>query len=202
MTKLVVKTVLITVAAIILTLAAVYLCLALFFPKTLAKGWEAVGSYDLSMKYYEKQYEKTDDISDLSVICVKVNTEKDATRAVKYLALLTEHSEFSDLCAAEDANPASGGDGFTAYEFYFGKYAVAAYYKDGITAAVNVAKVATQHEYTKYNAFYVILSGVETLSVADGQAIAAAVSEIKSGLTEQKQIEFADRDIARANGIA
>ena len=199
MTKLVVKTVLITVMAIILTLAAMYLCLALFFPKTLAKGWEAVGSYDLSVKYYEKQYEKTEDISDLSVICVKVNAEKDAARAVKYLALITSDTKFLEFCAAEENTAIDYG--FTAYEFYYGKYAVATYYQDGITAAVNVANIATQHEYTEHNAFYVILSGVKTLTAADGQAISAAVSEIKSGLTEQKQIEFADRDIARANSI-
>ncbi len=200
MTKLVVKTVLITVAAIILTLAAVYLCLALFFPKTLAKGWEDIGSYNLSLKYYEKQYEKTEDITDLSVICVKVNSEKDAVRAVKYLKILTENPKFSDLCAAEDANIAIDY-GFTAYELYYGKYAIAAYYQGGITAAVNVANTATQHEYTEHNAFYVILSVVKTLTASDGQAIAAAVSEIKSGLTDGEQIGFADRDIDLANGI-
>ena len=200
MTKLVVKTVFITVAAIILALAAVYLCLALFFPKTLAKGWEAVGSYNLSLKYYEKQYEKTEDITDLSVICVKVNAEKDAARAVKYLKILTENPEFSDLCAAEDANSASGYS-FTAYEIYFGKYAVSAYYNGGITAAVNVAKTATQNEYSEHNAFYVILSGVKTLTASDGQAIAAAVSEIKSGLTDDRQIEYANRDMDMANSI-
>ena len=198
MTKLVLKTVLITVAAIILTVAAAYMCLALFFPKTLAKGWEAVGSYDLSVKYYEKQYEKTEDISDLSALCVKIDAEKDASRAVKYLKLFTENADFLELCEKNDAD---GVYGFTAYEIYFGKYAIAAYYNSGIPAAVDVAKAATQSGYTEHNAFYVILSGVKTLTASDGQAISAAVSEIKGGLTDDSQIEFAERDIGLANGI-
>lgn len=201
MTKLVLKTVLITVSAIILALAVAYLCFAVFSPKTLAKGWEAVGSYDLSLKYYEKQYGKTEDISDLSIVCVKADAEKDAARAVKYLKLLTENAKFSELCDFEDTDTASADYGFTAYEIYFGKYAISAFYNADITAAISVAKTATQNGYSKHNAFYVILSGVKTLTASDGQAIAAAVSEIKSGLTDGEQIGFADRDIARANGI-
>ena len=198
MAKLVLKTVLITLAAMIITLAVVYFCLALAFPKALAKGWEAVGSYDLSIKYYEKQYEATEKIADLSAVCVKVDAEKDAARAVKYLKILTESAEFSDLCTKETDTAVDYG--FTAYEIYFGKYAIAAYYKDGIAAAVNVATIATQNEYTKYNAFYVMLINIKTFSEEDGQAIITAVSEIREGLNQEHKV-FADRDISMANAI-
>ena len=199
MKRWIIKTSLITLAATVLTLVVVYFFLMLAFPRVLAKGWEAVGSYDLSMRYYEKQYEASKEMSDLSVLCVKVDVEKDTNRAEKYLAIMTKSSGFSEFCASEDADTAQGY-GFTAYEFYFGKYAVASYYKYDITAAVNVAKIATQNGYSEHNAFYVILSGVKTLTAADGQAIESAVSEIKAHLTDAAQIANAERDenIARS----
>ena len=196
MKKLVLKTAVITVAAVILTVAAAYFCIAVFSPRTLADAWAGAGNYSLSVKYYEKNYGKTNKIADLALLCDALDEEKDAVRAAEHLKTLTENAGFADYCASEDAN---GGYAVSAYEYYYGKYAVAVYYSGGINAAIEVAVAAVANGYTENNAFHVLLLGVKLLSPSDRAAIAAAIEGIKDGLTGAAQ-GFADNDIALANG--
>ena len=200
MKRLVIKTVVITVAAILVLMAAVYLTLALFFPKTLAACWKDVGNYSLSAKYYEKQYEKSADYGDLATLCVYLDAKNDGVRTAEYLKLFTENGGFSARCEAEDLN---GGFKYTAYEYYYGKYAVAEFYARNIDAAVAVAKkaVGAAAGYTENNAFYVLLIEADGLTANDKNAIKAAVTEIKGGLTDSKQIGYADRDIGYADSL-
>ena len=197
MKKLVLKTIAVTVAAIIALTAAIYLTLALFFPKTLAGAWKDVGSYSLSAKYYERQYDKSGDTEDLATLCVNLDEKADSARTAKYLKILTEDEKFSERCAFEDKQ---GGFKYTAYEYYYGKYAVAEFYANKIDAAITVAKKAVSAGYTEHNAFYVLL-GEETLTKSDGEKIAAAITEIKGGLTDAAQKSYAERDIGFANGL-
>ena len=195
MKKLVIQTVAITVAAIIVLMAAIYLTLALFFPKTLAVCWKDVGSYSLSAKYYEKQYDKSEDTADLAVLCVYLDAKNDSNRAAKYLKLFTENENFNARCEKEDRE---GGFKYTAYEYYYGKYTVAEFYANKIDAAITVAKKAVSTGYTENNAFYILLIDAEDLTIEDRGAIASAITEIKSGLTDAEK-QIADRDITFAN---
>ncbi len=198
MKKLVVKTVAITVAAIIVLSAAVYLTLALCLPKTLANGWKNMGNYSLAAKYYEKQYNKSEDVEDLAVLCIYLDVKTDSARAEKYLKLLTGRDDFKNYCENEDNN---GGYNMTSYEYYYGKFAVSTYYEKGIDAAVKVASEAVSAGYSEHNAFYILLIDVETLTESDGGKLSAAITDIKSGLTGETEIDFADRDIALANSV-
>lgn len=193
MKNLVLKTVVLTFIAVIAVFLTVYGCFASFAPKSLASVWADLGNYGISIKYYEKQYEKTDNIDDLATLCSKTDEKNDSERAVKYLALLTEKEDFSEFCAQND--------GGKTYEFYYGKYAVAAFYKADVEAAIKVAKLAVKNGYTAHNAFYTLIVSADALTKADGTAIAAAVTEIKSNLTDEKQIGYAERDIKLADEI-
>ena len=193
MKKLVITTAAITLAAIIALISLVYTCLALFSPKTVAGLWSSLGNYGLSVKYYGKQYSKTGDVADLAYLCLKLDERADNARAAKYLESLTDDEGFSDYCARADE---IGESEMTAYEYYYGKYAVAVYYGTGIGDAVVVAEKAVSTGYTEYNAFYVLLIDVETLTASDRQAIAAAITEIKAHLTgEEEQIAARDLEI-------
>lgn len=198
MKNLVLKTVAITVAAIIALIAVAYLILALAFPKTLADGYDAIGSYSLSVKYYEKQYNKSGDIDDLAALCVKTDVKSDASRAAAYLAELTEREDFSAYCAREDEN---GGFKMTAYEFYYGRYTVATFYASGVAAAITVAEKAVSAGYTENDAFYVLLLDADTLSASDGIAVKAAITDVKSRLISATEQGYAERDIALADGL-
>ncbi|MBQ9485320.1 MAG: hypothetical protein IJU83_00620 [Clostridia bacterium] len=197
MKKLIIKTALITVAAVIAFCVVLYGCLAFFTPKTIADGWAFAGNYSIAVKYYEKQYEKTKSENDLAVLCVKVDEVNDATRAAKYLAVFTASGGFETYCLNEGENH---GYAISAREFYFGKYAVSAYYADGIDAAITVAENSVSVGYTESNAFYIMLIEIKSLSHEDGVKIAAAINGIKSGLTDSAEIGFADRDIGYAEG--
>ena len=200
MKKLVLKTVAITVGAILSLMAAIYFVISLVSPKTLAGFWKDLGSYSVAAKYYERQYNKSGTVDDLSELCVYLDAKRDGVRTAKYLKLFTESDKFSERCAQEDER---GGFKYTAYEYYYGKYTVAEFYANKIEGAIVVAKqaVSTGTGYSEHNAFYVLLIDAEDLSASDGNAISAAVTEIKSGLTDATQIGYADRDIGLANSI-
>ena len=197
MKKLVLKTVLITLAAIIATTCALYGALAFFSPKTLAEFWNNAGNYAVSVKYYEKQYEKSGEISDLAGLCAKLDVKNDSAKAVKYLTLFTGSERFSTFCEQEDK---SSGYKMTSYEYYYGIFTVAHYYQNGLSSAITVAKKAVNGGYTEYNAFYVLLSEVG-LTKDGGNAVATEISAIKETLSDETEIGFAERDINIANAI-
>ena len=197
MKNLVLKTVAITLAVIIAVAAALYFSVALFSPKTLAKIWDSAGNYSVAVKYYEKQYEKSGDISDLAILCAKLDAKNDSARAVKYFAQFTANSEFSAFCERQDT-----GNEFkmTSYEYYYGTYTVAEYYENGLSFAIIVAKKAVSKGYTKHNAFYVLLSEAETLTKADGEKIADEITGLKDDLSDAEK-EIAEHDITIALSI-
>ena len=196
MKNLVLKTVIMTFTVIITVIAAIYACFAIFSPKTLAKFWEDAGSYSFSIKYYEKQYEKSGDISDLANLCAKLEVKSDSERAVKYFAVFTDSEDFSAICEKEDK---AGGYAFTSYEYYYGSYAVASYYNSGIASAISVAKKAISAGYTEHNAFFVLLSETP-LKKAEGESVAEEISAIKETLSGDAE-GFAERDIIIAQSI-
>ena len=196
MKNLVLKTVIMTFTVIITVIAVIYACFAIFSPKTLAKFWEDAGNYSVSVKYYEKQYEKSGDIADLANLCAKLEVKSDSKRAAKYLAIFTDDENFSAFCEQEDK---AGGYKFTSYEYYYGSYVVASYYESGIASAISVAKKAVQAGYTEHNAFYVLLSETP-LTKDDGIIIAAEISGIKETLSGGAE-SFAERDITIAHAI-
>ena len=196
MNKLVIKTVIITFITFVAVFLMIYACLAAASPKTVADAWADLGSYTVSVKYYEKQYYKTESVADLATVCDKIDEENDSARAVEYLSALTGSEEFSAFCAAEDGKRKTA---FTAYEFYYGKYAAAKFYESGIDAAITVAKNAAEKGYTDYNAFRWLIS-LDALTQEDGEKAAAAIAEMKAGLTDEEQV-FADRDISLAQSI-
>ena len=198
MKRLIIKTAAITVAAIIVITTAAYFLIAIFSPKTLATGWKAVGNYEFSLKYYEKQYQKTETLEDLAELCGALDAKNDSGRTEKYLAIFTAKEDFSKYCEKEDEK---GGFKMTAYEYYYGRYTVAAFYKNGIKAAVDIAKSAFGNKYTENNSFYILLIEVETLGSSEGKAISSAVSSIKTRLSDAKQKEYAARDIELADSL-
>ena len=197
MKNLVLKTVIMTFTVIITVIAVIYACFAIFSPKTLAKFWEDAGNYSVSGKYYEKQYEKSEDISDLANLCAKLDVKNDSKRAAKYLAIFTDDENFSAFCEQEDK---AGGYKFTSYEYYYGIFTVANFYENGLSAAIDTAKKAVKEGYTEHNAFYVLLSETP-LTKEDGTIIKAEISVIKETLSKDTEKGFAERDIKIADAI-
>ena len=172
-------------AAAILTMVCIYFIVALVSPVSVANFWDGVGAYSLSVKYYEKQYEKTGSSGDLSALCLKVDEYDDFKTAALYLKIFTESEDFILLCEREDSRTELK---VGAYDYYYGKYAVAEYYDKGVNAAIAVAQVSQNAGYTRYNPYYVLLND-EKLGVSEEEraAVIAAAEEYVSTFPEGEQ---------------
>lgn len=156
MTKLVLKTIAITLIAVLGACFITFGSLALFAPKSLADFFDGLGMYKSSIIYYEKQYGKSEDIEDLAVLVLKIDDESDSEKAEKYLKVMIESSDFESYCQAENAR--SSGLKITLDEFYKGKYAVALVRNDKFDLAMDFANDCVSNGYKKNNPFSLIIS--------------------------------------------
>ncbi len=185
MKKTVLFTAGVTFAAAILTAVIIYFIVAFVSPVAVAGLWNDVGAYSLSVKYYERQYEKTGDEGDLLTLCLKTDEYKDSKRASFYLEILTGKENFNALCESEDAKVSLA---VSAYDYYYGKYAVAEYYRVGINAAISVAVRSQDNGYTRYNPYYVLLNdGKIGLTESDREVLIAAAEEYVSSFPIEEQ---------------
>ena len=69
MKKLIIKTSIITVSAIIAAILLTYLTFVIFMPGRLAGFYDKLGLERQAVKQMSREYEKTDDLSDLIKLC-------------------------------------------------------------------------------------------------------------------------------------
>ena len=117
MKKLVIKTALITVVSIIGAVIIAFGAFAMFAPKSVASFFDGVGGYSASVFFYERQYEKTGDFSDLVVLVDKIDDYTDPDTAKKYLKIFIEHQEFENYCAGKNATKY-----LSLADYYLGRY--------------------------------------------------------------------------------
>ena len=179
MKKLVLKTALITLCSIIALLGILYGVFALFFPKTLAKTFEALGSDNAAIHYYEKQYEKTEDLQDLITLCAKLDVYEDTERAEKYLTILVAKPGFYSTCLDSDVSGQISNE-----EYFEGKWVVATYLKDGINKAIENSIFSIRkgnYRYSEYNPFYILYTD-SNINWAETEEKYAGLSDIHSAI--------------------
>ncbi len=186
MKKLVIKTAVITLAVIIALVGLLFGAFCLFSPVTLAKFFDGAGNYSLSVTFYEKQYKKTQDLSDLYVLSVKLDQGKDAQKTERYLSVFLTTDGVNDYCKKyDDTNNA-----FTTYEYLNGKYVCALYSVKGIDQALDYLEESVCNEYNDYNGYSILLG--EYSSTLSNQELNKILQSL-NGLTVQSR--FKDRDI-------
>ena len=74
MKKLVLKTALITAGALVILFGIFCVVNLIFFPKSVANFFYSAGNYNASVKFYQKNYERTKAYEDLDLLCVKLDT--------------------------------------------------------------------------------------------------------------------------------
>lgn len=192
--KLIIKTAAITLAVIVAAAFAVYGALAAFSPKTLAEFYDKAGNAGLAREFYARNYDKTGDINDLYVVCVKADEKGDAARAAKYLGLITKREDFNEFCDKKDA-------GYTVKIstalFLQGKCVAAEYYYSGVDKAVEQAVSFNKGGYAENNAFTLFISScVKDFSATDRAAVKSALESVKTALTDAEDVARAESDIA------
>ena len=179
MTKLVLKTILKTLLCVVILGALIYGVLALFFPSTLANGYNKLGSYNLSIKYYEKTYEKSGSFDDLVVLCDRVDEENDSIRAEKYLKILTTDNNFEVYFEAYDKLQGTQIV-FTSIDFYTGKHVLATYNAQGLDKAISLANnYVSNYGYNKFSPYgFLISTYLDKMEDSDKQKIKTALNAI------------------------
>ena len=96
MKKLIIKTSIITLALILIFGIGLYGLLGYLYPSSIASIAFRVNNKSVCLKYSEKQYEKTNDISDLAILIERAIWAKDNQLIVKYSALFLNSSDFEN----------------------------------------------------------------------------------------------------------
>ena len=169
-------------ACIFGAIALTYGVLAIFFPKSLAKAFDKVDSYALSVHYYEKQYNKSGMAEDLFALCIKANAYTDSVRAQKYLEKFIALENFDKYCEKLDENSSSR---VTIEELLEGKLVCATFINLGLTDALQKAKQMVSDEYSSYNPFFMLYTdGNFSLNQQQLESIKSAILEIAQNLSD------------------
>ena len=167
MKKLVIKTALITLGAIIVVALAAYGIVARVAPSTLADFYAKMHNYSLTVKYEQRQYERSGEFSDLAALCAELDERRDAEKTAKFVAMLVDDEGFSEYCKKTDE---SFGNISTA-EFYNGKLVLALYRSRGVADACERAvKAVEKYGYTKNNPFNTLIADSKDAFSADDKA--------------------------------
>ncbi|MBQ9734457.1 MAG: hypothetical protein IJV95_01235 [Clostridia bacterium] len=114
MKNLVIKTIVITLAAIVSLLAITFGTLTVFTPKTLGGVFDGAGNYSAAVFFYDLQYEKTGDIEDLAVLVDETYGFGDKENAKKYIAVMLKHKDFETYGSRKTQT------GITLKDYYLG----------------------------------------------------------------------------------
>lgn len=194
MKKLVIKTASITFAALLLLGVLSYALVACVFPLTLANIYDNAGCYGKSIKYYEKQYEKTNDKGDLAELCLKLYDNDDYDRAKDYLAELITDANFDEYCA----NAEKIASDMTVGEFYRGIYVISVFYSEGAaTSAEKSVEIINERGFSEYDVFYLLIVECKSVfSESDKTAVKTAVESAAEKLADDsKEKLYAERDL-------
>lgn len=150
------KTVAITLISVLGACLITFGSLALFAPATVANFFDGLGAYNASIRYYEKQYGKSESIDDLAVLILKLDQTKDSEKTEKYVKIIIEHSDYAQYCNQNDQN--DNNNVVSTNELYYGKYALALIRNGKFSNAISIAnKFVSENGYTKYNPFSTII---------------------------------------------
>ena len=197
LSKLVLKTAAVTLAAIIFLCALIFGAFVLFRPVSLARLFEGAGNDSAAAYFYIRSYEKTGDFEELALLCEKIDEHDMSEDAAKYLSLFIENEKFADYCEEYDAKYSSY---YSAREAAYGRLTVSIYLSEGIESALLKAKQLCEGNYSEYNPFYwLITDGSLSFSETDVASIKTALRGIECDESER---EFLERDIALAEELS
>ena len=191
MKKTVIKTALITLFSVLFSFVIVYISISFISPKTLGRAYKDLGNYGLTVKYFEKQYNKTKSCEDLYELIVVLDENKDYLLAKKYSSAMTERTDYINFCSVKDAEIING---ISTNEFVYSKYVIASSY-ESVDDSIEIAYgFCIDYGYTTYNPFRVLFSNVD-LSDSEKQTVVEKLNQIKAQLSSEVQINLITSDI-------
>ena len=185
MGKLVFKTAAITLASVIGAAALLFCAFVIFSPVTLARLSDNLNLYSSAVFFYEKQFQKTDSSSDLSVLISRIDEKSDTERLGKYSAIMLERTDFSDYCDTVGAE--EYGSALQAEEYFYGKFAVSGSVADVVTFSV---RFVDKNGYTSFNPFRILISERGTsLNGSERVAVLETLESVRLNLSDTSVID-------------
>ena len=194
MKQLVTKAVFVTLGIILAICMLISTIFFIFFPLSLARLFENLGSYSASMYFYQKQYENTNSIEDLYVLCTKVDIYNDEQDATQYLSDMVTKKEYQTFCISKDVN----GYGISTEEMIEGKYIVAQYNANGLSSALELGSNLVSNEYSENNPFRMLITDRKlNFSKVQLQQVKDAIEKLSVSPEDKVNI---DNDLTYLNG--
>ena len=200
MKRLVIKTVFITVVAILTVCIAVMSAICVFKPKVIAKMFDDLGNYQASQYFYERQYNKTNDIDDLLVLIDNADEKQENGELAGYIGKLIGHKEFKAYC--QNKNNGLDEGQMKTEDYYARWYTQLLFEDDNFDGAVEFAKsyVLIDNDnvnmgYTKDNPFRVLVKMKAELSAEQIQTLKNVVKVFKNVITDATQLGYMDLDL-------
>jgi hypothetical protein len=148
MKKLIIKTIAISLAIVIAVFTALYLIIASASPSTLSNIYFRLNSKNLTLKYSELSYEKSSDISDLSILVERSIKFEDNALVEEYGFKLINDEEYSNFLQTKDSG----------YNYYIvGSLSKSLYLNGKADSAISVAFENTL-VYSNLNPIRVVIS--------------------------------------------
>ena len=192
MRKLVIKTASITLAVVIGLMVILFGALCIFSPSSVAKLFDGAGGYSASVFFYEKQYNKSQQLDDLYVLVLKLDENKDAQKTREYLTEFLSTDGVKDYCKNLD----SSNGKMTTYEYLSGKCALAIYTDTGIGDTIRFLEQSVADGYGDYNAYSMVISSFsDVLTVEELTAIKTSIQSLN------KNNQYTQRDIKIINEL-
>ena len=150
MRNLVVKTVGLTLAGILLITGITLTFISFFSPVTLARLTESIGLKEVSVSYYERQYNKTHDLNDLANLIFRLDADTDAKTCETYCLSFFKNPNYADYLKGKGAERFKSE--IKAGEYFYGKFCIVEYNLDKINNSVKIAKkhIEDYNSYAKY----------------------------------------------------
>ena len=195
-TKLICKTIGITLLVVTLLTVAFLGILSLASPLTMAQACDKIGWYSTSIYFYDRNYAKTGSVSDLDMLISKIDDEGDSVRAEVYLSWMLNHKDYDAFCVTQDGNQIQLV--ITTDEYYTGKYASVLITNDKFDLAKSISNTfVTENGYTKHNPYRTIIYSTRKLTLQQIQAIESDLNIFVATITKQDQLNIIQEDLVR-----
>ncbi len=193
MNKLILKTTVITLASVIIALVLSLSAMVFFAPKLIGSLFDGLGMYSASVFFYEKQYQKSEDIHDLALLIDKLDKDEDLEKSKLYLTEIVESEEFSSFCQMVDENKTVT---VTSNEYYYLLLTQVVYLADGFEESVSVAlEYVEKFSYTAFNPIRIIISDYgQTLQEQQLHQLKGVIEQKLPSLSAEQTV-FANYDL-------
>ncbi len=203
MKKLVLKTTIITLVSILLCLLIAFGVLAIGFPSIVANGADKIGAKKTAVYFYERQYEKTDKIDDLYVLCFSAFNAQDYKTAEEYFTTLNNKEGFESFCQDRDEERNSN---ILSLDVCNGALVRSTFETQGLEQALEQATLlVAKWGYAEYSPFLFLLESygrklnTSQLTQVKTQINAIVDGEVNGISLSLEQKEFALYDVAQVD---